>query len=377
MKLHSSFIKLPLIFDVERLHLELEAFAESDWIPHPGQIKGNLSLPLIAVNGEIGHATNGPMQTTAFLDKSPYLQQAFAAIGGVFGRSRLMRLESGCEVPIHSDVNYHWHNRVRIHIPITTSPDVLFYCGEEVVHMAAGEAWIFDSWKMHRVTNNSKQTRVHLVIDTCGSAEFWEMVARSKTIPAINTHRSVLEEKHVVFNENEKPDILVENFNTPLVMSPGEVRGLADELIQDVNSVTENDGPIKDSFIQQVNFFSYQWREIWSLYAGSESGWRYYQELIDKMLTNDFQLSMGTINVSAQEVFAARILGSALNINLSETYASIKTNKQYHFPGLSNYKKKSLKNKLVSAIVAPINRNAKCECGSGKKYKHCCGKLKS
>jgi len=79
---------------------------------------------------------------------------------------RLMRLNAGCEVSPHVDFNYHWYSRVRIHIPIVTNPQVIFYCGDQQIHMQAGECWIFDSWRRHKVINSSDQDRVHLVIDT-------------------------------------------------------------------------------------------------------------------------------------------------------------------------------------------------------------------
>ena len=116
------------------------------------------------------------MLPTPALERSSYIKQVLASFRSEFGRSRLMRLGGGSEVPAHADITYHWYNRVRIHVPITTDPGVAFYCNQKKVHMAQGEAWIFDSWKVHRVVNPGSNARVHLVVDTAGSADFWEMV---------------------------------------------------------------------------------------------------------------------------------------------------------------------------------------------------------
>ena len=45
--------------------------------------------------------------------------------------------------------------------------------------MAAGEAWLFDNWRLHRVENPTADERIHLVADTSGSATFWQFVAGS------------------------------------------------------------------------------------------------------------------------------------------------------------------------------------------------------
>jgi hypothetical protein len=87
----------------------------------------------------------------------PYLRQALAGFGVVWSRSRLMRLAPGAGVPEHADINYHWHTRVRLHIPVFTQPAVRFHCDGEAVHMAAGEAWIFDNWRRHHVENNVRR----------------------------------------------------------------------------------------------------------------------------------------------------------------------------------------------------------------------------
>ena len=67
---------------------------------------------------------------------------------------------------MHVDLHYHWRTHIRIHIPVITDPKVLFTCGDETVHMAPGECWIFDSFRFHRVENGWTERRVHLVLDT-------------------------------------------------------------------------------------------------------------------------------------------------------------------------------------------------------------------
>ena len=86
------------------------------------------------------------------------------------GRTRLMRIATETELGLHVDTNYYWWHHLRIHVPVRTTPDVVFQAGDESVHMAAGEVWVFDTWQRHRVDNPAASPRIHLVVDAVGSA---------------------------------------------------------------------------------------------------------------------------------------------------------------------------------------------------------------
>ncbi|MBW8304592.1 MAG: aspartyl/asparaginyl beta-hydroxylase domain-containing protein, partial [Brevundimonas sp.] len=181
MKLEAPFIKLPFRFDVSRLQEEIAAFPAEAWVRHPNNLDGNSALRLITVGGGENDDVAGAMAMTPHLKASPYLQQVLAHFGVVWSRSRLMKLGPGASVPMHTDINYHWYHRVRLHIPIVTTPDVKFFCGDQVVHMAEGDSWIFDNWRTHKVENGSDIERVHLVADTPGNGRFWDMAWAAAT----------------------------------------------------------------------------------------------------------------------------------------------------------------------------------------------------
>src|SRR5215831_7467951 len=169
MKLPKPFYRLPIRLDVERMRAEVEAIGADAWVKHPNDIKGNTSVRLISANGGENDDIDGAMLPTPHLQKSPYLRQILASFGVVWSRSRLMRLSPGCGVPPHADINHHWFYRVRVHMPVITHPDVRFRCGGEVVHMAAGDVWLFDNWRLHEVENPAPFDRIHFVADTSGS----------------------------------------------------------------------------------------------------------------------------------------------------------------------------------------------------------------
>ena len=187
VRLDTEFIRLPLSFDVDRMQAEVDAIPESEWRPHPQGHPGNSALPLTAVGGDpLDDGVAGPMLPTPHLARCEYLQQVLASFETVIGRSRLMRLAGESEATLHSDTNYYWAERVRIHVPVRTDPAIEFVCNGKSAHMGAGEAWIFDAWQLHNVLNPTGGARVHLVLDTVGSAAFWELVDRGSVRSASN-----------------------------------------------------------------------------------------------------------------------------------------------------------------------------------------------
>ncbi|MCH9005518.1 MAG: aspartyl/asparaginyl beta-hydroxylase domain-containing protein [Proteobacteria bacterium] len=325
MKLANEFIRLPLKFDADRLAEEVLAFDSSEWMPHVQSYAGNSSIPLISLNGEMNDDFNGPMKVTEKLQRSPYIRQILASFGEVFGRSRLMGLDGRCSVPEHRDVNYHWYSRVRIHIPVISNPDVLFYCGDTHVHMAPGEAWIFDSWQRHRVENNSDQFRVHLVIDTAGSPNFWHMVGASEWRCAKQCRKPAsVQDRVIPYAADFEGEIQTESYNAPLVMGPGEVDALIMDIVSDLRAFSGNPAQQAQMFEHAVQDFRYEWRRLWSIYGQSSAGWPHYERLIKnvQMRMPRVQLTLASNQGSATHTFGQRVLAAALSVSLAEQYGS-------------------------------------------------------
>lgn len=322
MKLANEFIQLPLLFDAKRLKEEVNRFTEADWKPHHEGFTGNFSIPLITVGGENNNAFKGEMKETAYLQSSPYLRQVISSFGEVIGRSRLMGLSPGAEVPLHSDINYHWFKRVRIHVPIVTEPTVAFYCADKKINMKAGEAWIFDSWKYHRVWNDSNVFRVHLVIDICGSSRFWDL-AEQGNYPgeAVKTPESAF--KTIPFNASENPQIFTEKYNAPLVMSPGEMEGLAMELFEELARSEGNSAEEVAQFCKIVRGFCQDWRILWTQFGMTEAGWAHYHNCRNRAFESvrkfdkTLKLANGT---QAPRMFLFCMIDPALNPEVKNDY---------------------------------------------------------
>lgn len=276
MKLQVPFIQLPLSFDAAVLAAEIEALGDSPWLPHPQGFPGNSMLPLVAVGGDPANESfAGVMAPTPALQQCPYLTQAFARLGATVGRSRLMRLSGHAEVTRHADQGYYWAERVRVHVPIVTQPTVRFECGSAQINMAAGECWIFDTWRQHRVLNDAVQSRVHLVVDTVGGGAFWDLVAQGRPHdgPAAGWTPARIEPGPLaaVFP--------CEAVNVPVVMTPWELNAHLGLLFGDVLPHPQL------AQVRQISMrFARAWQGAWFAHGERPEGWPVYRALLQQFV---------------------------------------------------------------------------------------------
>lgn len=305
MKLAPSFVRLPLQFDVERMAQEVAALPPAAWTRHPQAYPGNSAVRLISVGGGENDKVAGAMAMTPHLAACPYLQQVLGSFGVIWSRSRLMKLAPGAAVPQHADINYHWFSRVRIHVPVQTDPAVLFHCGKDVVHMAAGEAWIFDNWRLHRVENGASRERVHLVADTVGSASFWQLVEAGMVgRPA----------RKVPFAPGQATPLLFERHNVFRILPPAEMELLLGDLAQELVDRAAPDGsatPAVQRFRILLRTFCHDWRQLWLLYADSPEGQPAYESALEDLRAQAAGLAKGlcmrTNRMAAAMVLQARV----------------------------------------------------------------------
>ena len=325
MKLARPFIRLPLAFDAARLAQEAAQLEQAAWRPHPLGLKGNSAVALISRAGGDNDEFGGRMAATPHLDRCPYHQQVMASFGEVLARSRLMKLDAGCEVQYHVDFNYHWYTRVRIHIPISTNPGVVFYCGTEKVHMRAGECWIFDNWRRHNVINASAQGRVHLVIDLSGSSRFWRMVSQAlQADPAGDRAGANKQFKFVPYEPDKQVNILTENYNISPVMAPGEIDSLVADLIREFEDHPANDPVLVERYKQSLTDFASDWREAWHRYGIGKQGFPHYRRLIDRVKSelhpNRRALLISSNDIGVNPVIVQRILRAALAVDVYDQF---------------------------------------------------------
>lgn len=278
MKLQVPFLQLPISFDAEVLAAEITALSEAAWRPHPQGFAGNSAIPLVARDGNPGSdAVSGRMKPTPQLLACPYLMQAMATIGGVWGRSRLMRLSGNAEVQSHVDVDYYWREHIRVHVPIITQPEVRFECGSSAINMPAGECWLFDTWSRHRVLNAADRSRIHLVADTVGGPGFWDLVAGAR-VP--NGGGPAWLAQRIKFDPVAKPTLAFESTNVPIVMTPWEVKEHLTFALDDCLP-----HPRLGEVQQLIGHFARHWRSLWAEYGESPEGFGVYRAALDQLTT--------------------------------------------------------------------------------------------
>ena len=269
MRLAQPLLKLPISFSADVLQKEVADLPSSAWVPHATGFPGNEAVRLVTAGGRATDAFEGPMRPTEFLQRCPYIMEIMGELAGVWGRSRLMGLGPGAEVPAHVDVHYYWRTHLRIHIPIATNPGVRFTCGDESVHMAPGECWVFDSFRWHEVVNSGAERRVHLVLDTTPTERLWELVETAR-LPGIEP--ATLEP-----GAHPAKPLLFENFNSPKVMSPWEIRCHVAFIAEQAES-----GPPLQQLLRQLDRFCDNWAALWAHFGTADAGLAEYWALLSR-----------------------------------------------------------------------------------------------
>jgi hypothetical protein len=311
MRLPQRFYRLPVQFDVDRLCTEVTALPLDAWARHPNEVVGNSALRLISVDGGENDDVNGVMRMTPYLERSPYLRQVLASFRVVWSRSRLLRLAPGAVVPEHADIHYHWFYRVRLHVPILSLPQVQFTCDGERVHMAPGEAWVFDNWRLHDVANPTAAERIHLVADTSGSASFWHLVAQSNVVGApIQRHP---------YDPARAARPLMERTLPRPVMPPAEMELLLLDMRSEL--ALEVDTPDQRARLARyhalLDALGRDWRQLYALYGEEPEGSEEFAKLRESVRAQSRSLAPGLVlrtnRVAAHNVLEGRILRACLS----------------------------------------------------------------
>ena len=169
-------IQLPLRFNPAGLQRDLESLGSTSWIAHFVTQNYSGDWSVVPLRGKAG-ATHPVMMIysdpgctdfadTPFLAACPSCKAVLDSLECPLQSVRLMRLTPGSVIKEHRDHDLAAETgNVRLHIPITTSPDVDFLLNGTRVIMEPGELWYLRLADPHSVVNHGDADRVHLVID--------------------------------------------------------------------------------------------------------------------------------------------------------------------------------------------------------------------
>lgn len=186
----STWLQLPLRFDVACMQRDSDQFTAGDWISHfnTGAYDQSWScVPLRSAGGQAGHIM--PVDGAAYagtpqLARCPCLREVLASFACDIRAARLMALAPGAMIRAHRDAGTSLADGlIRIHIPIHTSPQVLFSIDGETVHFTAGHAWYMDASCLHAVRNRGTTPRIHLVLDCVTNAWLEALFASAGFVP--------------------------------------------------------------------------------------------------------------------------------------------------------------------------------------------------
>ncbi len=270
MRIERPLLKLPIRFCGDTLAREVRALPRKTWQSHPQGYDGNIAVPLVSPGGAETDQWAGPMAPTEALGRCAYVRQIMQELDSTWGRSRLMGLEAGAVVPEHVDIHYYWRTHLRIHIPVITNPAVAFTCAGETVHMAPGECWLLDSFFRHSVRNAGGETRVHLVLDTVGSAGLWDLIDAALQGKAA--------ERFVAPGASPVRPLQFEQINAPKIMSPWEIKAHISYLM----SWTEED-PRLESIARALDRFVMAWSGTWAQFGTSDEGLPMYRQHLSEV----------------------------------------------------------------------------------------------
>lgn len=180
--------KLDLRFDALRMQAELDKIVPADYVPHfnTGYYTGNWSVvPLRSIGGAVNQVYPDPTKTDQYADtpllaRCHYLREIVEGFKCPLQAVRLLRLTAGSVIKEHRDFKLSFEEgELRLHIPITTNPDVDFIVAGRRVVMEPGECWYNNFSLPHSVVNRGPTDRIHLVIDCAVNDWLTDLFRRS------------------------------------------------------------------------------------------------------------------------------------------------------------------------------------------------------
>ncbi len=305
MKLDAPFYKLPVRLDMPRLLEELRQFEPYEWkldrLTYIGA-GGYSYINLVSHRGRANDIWDAPMRPSRYLERCPYLKQVLASFESPLAEVRIRRLLGSSSIPLHYDEGETVYNRLRTHIPIVTDPEVLFYCDDQPLHMRAGEVWLFDRLRMHKVINAGSAERIHLVFDTIPSARFRALVERA--YQPFRAGSVEAEAQLIPYRPGENAVLETELTPPSPVVHPGDLDVFVADLVTGLDS---QDATKAAQLAAAVNDLRVEWRACYAVVGTDRSGWSRFREIATRVMARVRAIDGVRPDASVNPQFADRL----------------------------------------------------------------------
>lgn len=164
--------KLPFKFDPAELRSDLDQIRSEEWVSHFNREYhdgGWMGVALRSNQGSMSDLYVSPhaqFADTELLNRCPAVRDVLSVFQCPVGSVRFLKLAPGSKIKEHRDYELTLESgQARIHVPIGTNPQVLFFLDADRVEMQPGECWYLNFSLPHWIENQGENDRIHLVID--------------------------------------------------------------------------------------------------------------------------------------------------------------------------------------------------------------------
>ncbi|ASU34279.1 L-proline cis-4-hydroxylase [Mucilaginibacter xinganensis] len=168
------------------------AVTGQDWQPHLNKYHYTGSWDVLALRSPGGDHKNivpelmgkhSEYKDNVYMERFSSVRKLLSELHCPIMSVRFLNLKAGAVIKEHRDNELAFEKgEARLHFPVITNREVAFYCEQDRVFLQEGECWYLNANLPHRVSNNSKADRVHLVIDCTVNDWLKNMITSSDQI---------------------------------------------------------------------------------------------------------------------------------------------------------------------------------------------------
>ena len=172
-------VRLPVVVDRSPLVGEVLALPDSLWGTRGGRGGVHDRADAIFLRGYAPADRGMPLVDRPPLEQLPTIREFIhATIPAPPMRCVLARLAARTSVPAHADSGRYFERTVRLHVPVTTNPQVIMFVEGKSFRMQPGEVWALNNAGTHGVLNDDPgDSRIHLICDFVPTPALVAMIA--------------------------------------------------------------------------------------------------------------------------------------------------------------------------------------------------------